>query len=131
MKLVLDTHILIWLASDRTLLSARERAAIGDVANDLVASTISIWEIRTKLTVMARRGRHEASLDPAAILRFCRDREIDVISLDPEDCVTPLAFPIRHRDPFDEMILVHTHRIGARLLTRDRDLRDHPLVYQP
>ena len=38
--------------------------------------------------------------------------------------------PLPHKDPFDEMLLVHAHRLGARLMTRDRKLLGHPLTVQ-
>lgn len=126
-----DTHVLIWLASDRARLSATERTAIGERSNELMVSAISIWEIRTKSHATLRRGRGETVIDPRAVLSFCRDREITVVSLEPEDCATALLNPINHNDPFDEMIVVHARRVGARLLTRDRDLRHHPLAYHP
>lgn len=128
---MLDTHVLIWLASDRSRLSAIERTAISDTANELIVSAISIWEVRTKSRATVRRGRGETLIDPRAILRFCSDRQIETISVEPEDCATALIYPISHHDPFDEMILVHAQRVGARLLTRDRDLRHHPLAYHP
>lgn len=56
---------------------------------------------------------------------------LEILPLDAETAATPLIIPIAHKDPFDEMLLVQAQQSGARLLTRDRPLLEHPLAFQP
>lgn len=128
MRLLLDTHFLIWLARDPETITAKEQAALTRAQGRLVASSISIWELRIKWNT--RRDASRAGLvEPAEAIRFARAQGIDLADLTAEDCAATLDPPIDHRDPFDEMLLIHAQRLGARLLTRDRALAGHPLAW--
>jgi PIN domain nuclease of toxin-antitoxin system len=127
MKLVLDTHFLIWMANTPGEISAAEQRAINGARSRHV-SAASLWELRIKWRLRDRKGRRKGTLDPAQALVFIDTNSIDLISLEATDSMFTLEPPIDHRDPFDEMLLVHAQRLGARLLTRDRLLRDHPLA---
>lgn len=127
MRLILDTHFLIWLANTPGEVTAAEQRAI-NAAQSRHVSAASLWELRIKWRLRDRKGRRKGTLDPAEALVFIDINRIGLISLEPTDSLFALDPPIDHRDPFDEMLLVHAARIGARLLTRDRLLRDHPLA---
>lgn len=127
MTLLLDTHILIWFAAVQAKLSTRERTALFD-ASQLLASSISIWEIRAKVRAERRRGKRMLALDPAMVLSFCETMDIKVETVSIADMVSPLLeVDPEHGDMFDEMLLIHAQRLGAKLLTRDRRLLGHPL----
>jgi len=129
-RLLLDTHILVWLATERHELKSWEMDALLS-AEALFLSALSVWEIRLKWRNSARKASSEALVTPAAVLAFVASSPIELVALTADDCATALDPQPRHRDPFDEMLLVHAQRLGARLLTRDRNLRDHPLAYLP
>ena len=127
MTLLLDTHILIWFAAVQAKLSTRERTALFD-ASQLLVSSISIWEIRAKVRAERRHGRTVLALDPAMALSFCETIGIKVETVSIADMISPkLEVDPEHGDMFDEMLLIHARRLGARLLTRDRRLLGHPL----
>lgn len=126
MKLLLDTHFLIWLPTKPAKLTAAERDILSRTDHVLLVSALSIFELRTKWGVKGQRREREDRLDPGDALRFLAAVPIDVMPLDGTDFSTVLERPLAHRDPFDEMLLVHAQRLGARLLTRDRMLADHP-----
>lgn len=128
---MLDTHLLAWLASDRARLAELERRAIEAYADDLVVSVISLWELRLKWRSNPRKAAVDGLIGPDAALRFLDHRKIDVAPFTAADVAVVLEPPLDHKDPFDEILLVHAQRLGARLLTRDRALLDHPLAYQP
>lgn len=132
MKLLLDTHFLIWLATETSKLAAKERAVLSDASVMLIASTLSIWEIRIKWNITDRAGVRRGLLSPEDALRLVSDTQIRLETPGPGDFASaPLEPPLAHRDPFDEMLLVHARQLDAHLLTRDAKLRDHPLAFAP
>ena len=129
MKVLLDTHILVWLATDRIQLSPRELAAIEDEKIDLFLSAISLWELRIKIRSEKRRDRRELNIDPAGAIMFCEGANIKIDDISSADTTLSLAVDPPHGDPFDEMLLVHAQRLKAKLLTRDQKLLGHPLAF--
>lgn len=131
MRLLLDTHILVWFATDRASLSRAERTALEDSAGDLHVSAISLWELRAKARAGRRKKRIELTLDPAGAIAFCERAGIIMHEIMINDVTVRVEVDPVHGDPFDEMMILHAQQLGARLLTRDRYLVDHPLAYQP
>jgi PIN domain nuclease of toxin-antitoxin system len=131
MTLMLDTHILAWLASNRDELTAGERAAIEQHHDGLLVSAASIWELRLRWRSNPRRAADDLLIKPNAALLFCASRQIEVLPITPELAARPLEPLLPHKDPFDELLLVHAEQAGARLLTRDGDMVQHPLAYHP
>jgi PIN domain nuclease of toxin-antitoxin system len=130
MKVLLDTHYLIWLLVEPEKLKPAELALLsrGDV--EVLVSTVTAWELRIKWQTFDRNGMRKGSIDPRAAIDFARKHGILLAPLTAEQCVATLAEPLAHRDPFDEMLLLHAQQLGARLLTRDRLLVDHPLAWR-
>lgn len=127
MRLLIDTHVFVWFAAERSRLANRERQAL-DGASQLLLSSISLWEIRAKVRVERRRGMAKLMLDPAGALAFCSRAKIGVEELSIADLLLPpLAVDPKLGDVFDEMLLVHAQRLDAKLLTRDGKLLGHPL----
>lgn len=115
MKLLLDTHVVIWAALDSPSLSRRARAALEDETNELLVSAVSAYEIELK------RER-----DPV-LRRLPRDIETAVIangyrwiSLAPAQAVEAGRLPRHHGDPFDRMLIAQAFAEDAILLTSDR-----------
>lgn len=129
MRLLIDTHYLIWTLGDGSELTARESAIIAEAAA-IYVSAASLWELRTKWRSFDRHGKRKGSLDPAVALAACDTLGFHLVSLEPADSCADLSPVPIHNDPFDHMLLVHAQRIGARLMTRDRKLRTHPLALQ-
>ena len=131
MRLLLDTHVLVWLATDRRQLNRRELEAIHHPAAELFLSSFSLWELRIKLRAERRRNRLGLKLDPAGAAAFCAEAKIVIEEVSAADILAPpLMVELPHGDPLDEMLLIHAQRPGARLLTRDRKLLGHPLALQ-
>lgn len=131
MRLLLDTHFLYWFALEPALVSREERALIARAENTIIASPVSIWEVRLKWTRRDGRGRRKGTLAPERAIALLEGMGIELPALTGPDCAMPLDPPLGHGDPFDEMLLIHARQLGARLLTRDRLLTDHPLAYRP
>ncbi len=99
--------------------------------NELLISPISIWELRLKWQKRHSDGRRKGVLDPEAALSYISASTIELVTLNGADCAMPLVPPLEHGDPFDEQLIIHAQHLDAKLLTRDRLLRSHPLAYRP
>ncbi|WBH17355.1 type II toxin-antitoxin system VapC family toxin [Sphingomonas radiodurans] len=130
MKLLLDTHVVVWLISEPARLNATERAAIGAADSELIVSAVSVWEVRAKW-LAARRSNRVWHVSPRSVIDFALANGVALVSLPPEACAAEPLSDLAHGDPFDEMLLVHAGNVGARLLTRDGKLAAHPLAYHP
>lgn len=130
MRLLLDTHVLIWLALSPQRLTAAEQALLAAASESALVSSVTIWELRLKWDRRGPSAREEL-LEPTMALGFAEQHGFELAALTPGDCATSLGQPLAHRDPFDEMLLIHAQRLGARLLTRDRQLAGHPLALAP
>jgi len=131
MKLLLDTHFIVWMAMEQDQLSDRDHAIIADPDAIVYVSVLSIWEIRIKWNTLHRSGDRKGLLSPDRALRLVNKSGFSLASLHPEHVCATLDPTIAHRDPFDELLLVHAEQLGARLLTRDSQLIGHPLAYHP
>ncbi|WP_033924077.1 type II toxin-antitoxin system VapC family toxin [Sphingomonas sp. 35-24ZXX] len=130
MRLLLDTHIAYWLAVERPALSGKELATLTEADNEILVSAVAIWELRLKWNSFHVSGTRKGPGDPTPVLGALKRMGLDILPLDAETAATPLIVPLAHKDPFDELLLVQAQRTGARLLTRDRALLEHPLAYQ-
>ena len=129
MKLLLDTHIAFWAVFARHRLLHGEREVLNRDDVEIIVSAISIWELRLKWNSFHLSGDRKGPADPIEALTFFRQLGLRILPLEPELAATPLRDPMPHKDPFDELLLVHAQELGVKLLTRDRRLRDHPLAY--
>ena len=110
MRLLLDTHVLIWWDEDRRL-SAKARRAIHD-ADEVFVSAASAWEVAIKVALGRRRPSRTVG-DAAADSGFT---ELPVTF----QHASRVAFlPLHHRDPFDRLLAAQAEVEGLTLVTRD------------
>ncbi len=103
MRLLLDTHALLWWLDGDRRLPARVRALIGEPANDVLVSAASVWEISTK----ARLGKLPRATAVAIDVPACIESQGFMplpITVRHAQRAGALAGP--HRDPFDRMLIV-------------------------
>lgn len=116
MNLLLDTHLLLWAASEPKRLSARARTLLLDPANHLVFSSASLWEISIKNGL----DRADFNVDPRRLWRMLLVsgyRELPVTS---EHTVAVNELPSLHKDPFDRILVAQARVEGLTLLTVDK-----------
>ena len=120
MRLLLDTHILLWLLNDPDILTEPERQAIADPANDVFASAASLWEISIKqgLGKLKLPGPVPQWLPPL----LDRSR-IETLAITRDHALTAGALPAYHRDPFDRMLVAQALSEQLFVVTRDRTVR--------
>jgi len=122
MKLLLDTHMLLWAAGSPNRLSAAARKLIDDPANELLFSAASIWEVAIKRGL----GRNDFQADPRLLRRGLLDngyRELPVMS---EHVVAIESLPPIHKDPFDRLLVAQATVEGVTLLTADSVVAQYP-----
>ena len=99
MRLLLDTHVLLWWLADDRKLARNARAIIANPDNDVLVSSASIWEVAIKASL----GRIEIELDDfedAIVRNGFRSLPIAF-----RHAVTAGRLPAAHRDPFDRMLV--------------------------
>ena len=116
MRLLLDTHALLWALLEPRRLSAAASALIRDPANVVLVSAATAWEIATKL----RLGRlpHAGAVVAAYDAHLARLRA-DELPVRSQHALLAGRFPVAHRDPFDRMLAAQAIVEGARLVTVD------------
>ncbi|MFW5740891.1 MAG: type II toxin-antitoxin system VapC family toxin [Myxococcota bacterium] len=120
MKVLLDTHALVWALEGGDKLSPKARQLIESEANEVLASVVSGWEIAVKRALGKLRvpaGLSEAISDAGFIQRLVRF----------PDCERLASLPPIHRDPFDRMLVCQALEDGIPLVTRDEVIARYPL----
>jgi PIN domain nuclease of toxin-antitoxin system len=122
MKLLLDSHFLLWTAFDPDRLSDGARQLIEDVGNDLLFSAASIWEIAIKDAL----GRTDFHCDPVLLRRGLLDNGYEELPITSAHAVAVGRLPSIHKDPFDRMLVAQAIAEGITLLTADARLASYP-----
>ena len=115
MRLLLDTHLLLWAAEESSRLSAEARALICDVENELFFSAISIAEIAIKYA----RKRPDFEADPRLIRGELLRHDYVELPVTSEHAVALAELPVIHGDPFDRLLVAQARVEGVMLLTSD------------
>lgn len=116
MRLLLDTHVLIWALAAPEQLSSSARAMIEDPAHIPAFSAVAIWEVAIK------RGldRPDFTVDPRLLYRQALDNGYEEIVVTSAHTMSVQSIPHLHRDPFDRLMLAQAMAEGMVLLTADR-----------
>jgi PIN domain nuclease of toxin-antitoxin system len=121
-KLLLDTHLLLWAASEPKRLPKAARALIEDAENELLFSAASVWEITIKCSL----GRKDFQVDARILRRGLLDNGYIELPITGEHAVNVDHLPSIHRDPFDRILVAQATVEGITLVTNDRKLLEYP-----
>jgi len=112
-KLLLDTHLLLWASNDQ--LSRDARRLIEDEGNELLFSAASVWEVAIKNAL----GKPEFKVDPHLLRRSLLDNGYIELAIRGDHAAAVANLPDHHKDPFDRMLVAQATVEGIVLLTND------------
>lgn len=119
MRLLLDSHALIWSADDPGQLSALAQGLILDPANDRLLSTATLWEIAIKFS----RGKLPLSLPYRQWMsKAITDLSLVVLPITLDHAARQAGLPWHHRDPFDRLLVAQSLVEGVPLVSADATL---------
>jgi len=121
LRLLIDTHILLWWLELNERLTPSTRALIDDPDNDPIVSIVSFWEIALKV----RTGKLKA--DIAAIARTLEGQRFTRLGIEDDHLQTLLGLPNHHRDPFDQLLIAQAIAEGAAFVTHDNIAARYPV----
>lgn len=115
MKLLLDTHLLLWAAGAPKRLSGAARRLIQAPDAELFYSAASLWEIVVKRTL----GREDFRVEPRALRRGLLENGYAELAVTGEHALAVDTLPPLHKDPFDRILIAQSLTEGITLLTAD------------
>jgi PIN domain nuclease of toxin-antitoxin system len=124
MKLLLDTHILLWAAGNPERLSAEARALLNDPENELFFSAASLWEIAIKNNL----GRADFQVNARLLRRGLLDNGYHELAISSIHAVSIDSLPMIHKDPFDRILIAQAMVEGIILLTADSLVAQYPVA---
>jgi PIN domain nuclease of toxin-antitoxin system len=121
-KLLLDTHLLLWAAGTPGRIPPSARKLINDDANELYFSAASLWEIAIKRSL----GRDDFEVNPSLLRRGLIDNGYRDLPVTAEHAVAVDSLPPIHKDPFDRILVAQAMVEGFLLLTVDKIVAKYP-----
>jgi len=116
-RLLIDTHALLWWLSDDPSLSRPARKAMAETSNVLLVSAATAWEIATKV----RLGRLPGAAELAADFQGFMLREgFTTLDITTDHAIRAGLLPGPHRDPFDRMLISQALAEGLPIVTKER-----------
>ena len=123
MKLLLDTHILMWILTDDARLSEKARELVLNEKNELYYSVVSAWEVSIKHTL------HPDSFDLTEedLIQYCKENGVMSLALSIKHipALSSLKRPANapeHKDPFDRIMIAQAKTEGMHFMTHDSQI---------
>lgn len=130
MKLLLDTHVLLWALFKPSRLSSLALSYLEDPKNTTAFSLATLWEVQIK------HLKNPRLMPPSAqeLYEICRDEGLSALSIRPNHVfalgtLKQLPGSKEHRDPFDRLLLAQAKMEGSMLLTHDEQLATYGEPY--
>lgn len=115
MRILLDTHVLLWAVGDSERLPETARKWLEDSSNEVFFSAASLWEIAIK----AALGREDFQVDPAQILEVMPETGFSELPVNALHAAEVSRLPAIHKDPFDRLLVAQSKVEPMLLLTND------------
>ena len=122
MKLLLDTHLLLWAAQGIEHLPPDAQKLMSEPENELFFSVASLWEI----VIKSGLGREDFRVDARVLRRSLLDNGYQELPILSEHAVAIGTLPPIHKDPFDRLLVAQAIVEGIILLTADMQVARYP-----
>ncbi len=119
MKLLLDTHLIVWASRESSRLSTTAKSLMSDSGNELVFSAASIWEVAIK------RALGRIQIDPRLLRRGLLDNGYSELLVSSDHAIAVGDMPSLHKDPFDRILIAQATVEGIMLLTGDLQIAQY------
>ncbi len=117
MKLLLDTHLVLWwMAGEPSRIGEKALAALGSDGRDPIVSAVTVWEAAIKRGL----GKLEA---PGDLLAQLKRAEVELLPIAARHADLVASLPLHHRDPFDRLLVAQATVEGLALVSDDESLR--------
>lgn len=125
MRLLLDTHVLLWLLLEPARLSRRVKRLLSDTTNELLVSSASAWEISTK----HRLGKLDQAADVVqGYAQYLKTAMCTELTMTSSHALLAGSFRNVHRDPFDRLLAAQSILEGVPLVSADAAFSDFPVT---
>lgn len=118
MKLLLDTHILVWSLTKDRRLNRPIIYSIESLENSCYVSIASLWEIGIKYSL----GKIELKVSLDDFFELISKTGFEILPISPEHILQVSTLPLHHRDPFDRLIIAQAIHDKLVLITRDSEI---------
>ena len=121
MRVLLDTHALLWFVLDDPQLSSVAKQTILDPANDILISPASLWEIAIKVSL----GKYTLNQPHDDFVELCLSRyRFVLLPIEPRHTSRVATLPVfrQHKDPFDRLLVAQSLSEGMAILSVDPQL---------
>ena len=123
MRILLNTHALLWWLEGDPRIERQAQDLIADPANDILVIIASLWEIVVKVRV----GKLEA--DIRDIVAAVNAQGFETLETHPEHLEELVRLPMHHRDPFDHLLIAQAIAEGLTLLSEDQHVSAYPVAH--
>ena len=121
MRILLDTHAVVWYLDGNEKLLPNHRHLIVDSRNDVFVSTATLWELAIEISI----GRLETARSLSDILATLQKQGFEVLPIMPGHTLQVTALPFHHRDPFDRMLIAQALVEHLSLITYDSAFKSY------
>jgi PIN domain nuclease of toxin-antitoxin system len=122
MKLLLDTHIILWWVNEHEKLSSEAKAMLRNDANTIYISIASAWEIAIKASLGKLSGFDGGA---KTFLTKIKDMPVCLLPILPHHVEMVETLPFIHRDPFDRMLIATAKAEGMAIITADENIHKY------
>lgn len=115
MKVLLDTHVLVWWLEDASRLSRRATTILANLDNSILVSAVVGWEIAIKVSA----GKVEPRSIIQGLDRVLKQQSFSELPITLDAAVRAGLLPLHHRDPFDRLLVAQAQSLGLSILSAD------------
>lgn len=117
MRLLIDTHILIYFLEGNKLLEQNHRQTIADSQNEVLLSIASLWEMAIKISI----GKLTLSQTLEDVIKQIYSENIEILPISPDHTLQVSTMPFHHRDPFDRITIAQCQIENLPIISNDKN----------